>query len=889
MNLGELFSFFANQELTDEFRQMGLVYDAQVTSVLGPALLPQRAHIKEGICQDFEARITCFTTNVALPVKSFIGVPLALSIGTDQGTKRLYPMIVTEAERGHSTGDVTAVHLVGRDPMAIMDQRRCYRVFSNRSAVDVVCDVLDDWIANTAIGPSLDYSLPGLDLDRYPKRANIIQYADESDAAFVKRLLASEGVAWFWRPQALADTSDGSLPALELVLFDDGTALRPNDAPVMRYHRRDATELTDTIDLLSEVWELVPTNTTLSTWDHKTARMDARVGTANVDFGDAGIELSHALDHVRVVAPHLGNDWDDLDRLAQARANHDTFRSHCLRGRSGVRTMAPGTYQVIEGYAPFESLDPDACKFVCVTVEAFTENNLPTKLYEPAQALMGDEGVPEWARVDAGKEGVKSEQRFTNRFTCVPITAPIAPAYADEADEQRRRRLTGLVVAATGEVSCDGLARVSVQLVGAQAGADTVTCQRGVVPWGGRDHGHVLPLRDGTEVDLEWTGRDRLVIVGVHYNGKTPPPLFDHLAGLPANVALSGVITRELNGAAQQQLRFNDSPGNISVQLGTDAAATQLNLGALSTPMDQGETTPRGAGFELRSDKAGAIRTAEALLLSTYARLQASGHQLDVQEHVDLLKGALELLEGLGKYAADHQGGSIDTAASTQLKAAVESGTEPTLSLAGLAGVATSTPRTIFSYAGTNIDSVAMANFQQTAGGFHVVNAGKGLSLFAHAGGVKTIAHHGPLLMQSQHDDTQIDAGKDLKVTAAQKAVFIADEITLMTTGGAFLSLKGGKVKIGGSEPLDVNTDGHNWNGPATMSGDLPTFSDGDLGRVPRLLRPTDGKPASGIKLEINRDEAGKLSGETDASGTGAKVTANGLQRLKNLFFVPRS
>ncbi|MBW8828385.1 MAG: type VI secretion system Vgr family protein [Burkholderiales bacterium] len=43
--------------------------------------------------------------------------------------------------------------------------------------------------------------------------------------------------------------------------------------------------------------------------------------------------------------------------------------------------------------------------------------------------------------------------------------------------------------------------------------------------------------------------------------------------------------------------------------------------------MNEGKTEPRGEGFEMRTDKAGAICSAEALLITTWKRLKATGKQ----------------------------------------------------------------------------------------------------------------------------------------------------------------------------------------------------------------------------------------------------------------------
>ena len=96
-------------------------------------------------------------------------------------------------------------------------------------------------------------------------------------------------------------------------------------------------------------------------------------------------------------------------------------------------------------------------------------------------------------------------------------------------------------------------------------------------------------------------------------------------------------------------------------------------------------------------------------------------------------------------------------------------------------------------------------------------------------------------------------------------------------------------MEIGGPEALTVKTAGHHWSGPASLSTDLPTFRKGDLGRTPRLIRPTDGKPVEGVKLHIEQADAGAVSGETDAGGRGTKLRSDKLQRFKSYFYLPRN
>jgi type VI secretion system secreted protein VgrG len=200
--------------------------------------------------------------------------------------------------------------------------------------------------------------------------------------------------------------------------------------------------------------------------------------------------------------------------------------------------------------------------------------------------------------------------------------------------------------------------------------------------------------------------------------------------------------------------------------------------------------------------------------------------------------------------------------------------------------MALSTPATIVSYAGKNLDSVAQQHLQLTSGQRMHLHAGKALALFAQSDGITQIAHKGKFLMQSQHDEMQLNAAKDLKATAGERVVVMADkEITFVVTGGAYLTLKGGGVEIGGPGAMTIKTDGHHWNGPASGKAELPTFTDGDFERIPRLLRSTDGKPVEGMQLQVERSDDSTLSGQSNAAGEGEKVIADHIQQLKARFF----
>lgn len=445
--------------------------------------------------------------------------------------------------------------------------------------------------------------------------------------------------------------------------------------------------------------------------------------------------------------------------------------------------------------------------------------------------------------------------RYTNRFTCVRRGIPIVPAYDPRIDLPRTEPQSVTVVGPVNEeIHCDEFGRVKVRFHGTRvadhrhaqgAGASDSDSDspwlRCASNWASAQYGAISLPRVGDEVICIFLGGDpdKPLIVGRVHNAKTPPPSFSHASTLPGDRYLSGIKSKEVNAQRYNQLRMDDTPGQISAQLESEHGHSQLNLGYLTHPRRNGKGAARGEGFELTTNDSGAIRTAKSLLISAWKRLDACGNQLSNEEHIGLMQDCLDLFKSLGHYAAEHQGLALDATPQADLKddiGTAEGGSntdpkaedgKPTLSLSAPAGMALSTPKTIVSYAGVNIDFVAQQHMQFTSGQRFNLNAGKGISLFSHHDGITAIAHHGKFLMQSQSDDTEINSAKNVKISATGGVIsLMAKEIRLVAEDGSF-------VKIGGGITNGTNGDIKNqaakfpFSGPATMHTELPVFASG--------------------------------------------------------------
>jgi type VI secretion system secreted protein VgrG len=322
--------------------------------------------------------------------------------------------------------------------------------------------------------------------------------------------------------------------------------------------------------------------------------------------------------------------------------------------------------------------------------------------------------------------------------------------------------------------------------------------------WAGASYGAMLTPRAGHEVLVDFLDGDpdQPIITGrMHHVAQLPP------YELPRFQALSVVKTKELDGQRANELRLDDTNGQISAALMSDHEASALHLGYLIHPRPDGGQ-PRGEGFELRTDGSGALRAAKGLLLTTDGRVNATGGQLSRDELVQCLESALTLAKQLGEHASGNQGVAHDSAPQADLAGAVRalgggandqtSGTgQPVLALSSPAGVAAGTPQSITLAAGEQLAGVAGTDLQLTAGQHLSLDAGKDLGLSAHTGDLRQIAHEGDLLLQAQTKNIRVQAAKDIDVAAEANLTLSAASQVLALCDGAYLKMSGGNVEIG--------------------------------------------------------------------------------------------
>ncbi|GJI92308.1 hypothetical protein RugamoR1_54710 [Rugamonas sp. R1(2021)] len=824
----------------------------------------------------------CVSTKAGMPLKQFLANPVELQFVTDSGGLRSVCGIVSGVIEGQGDGGLATYQLIVQDAFSLLEKTCNTRVFLNASEVDITNIVLREWReANPVAARAFNFDLGHL--RSYPTRKFTLQY-NESSAAFLRRLWKRRGIAWFIQPGAATDRGSGETPVHTLVLFDDPMSLKENAAGTVRFHRDAGTEKRDSITNWQAVRNLTAGNISRRSLDYAQAWSMGSEYISRNDQGPLGNQFAASLDDYLIDVPHAGDSKDDYCNLAALRMQRQEYESKLFQGEGSDRNMCCGQWNAITGHPEIDSHPANEREFVITELRIEAENNLPKTLDDRVRRLFS---LNHWRSESEGLEEASAERdvRYTNRFTCVRRGIPIVPAYDPRIDLPRTGVQTATVVGPVNEeIHCDEMGRIKVRFAACRpkdhehaqgAGAsDTDRDSPWLRPagiWAGNRYGMISLPRVGDEVLLIFLGGDpdKPIIIGSVHNAKRPAPSFSHTSILPGDKYLSGMVTCEGKGQRANQLRMDDTPGQISVQLASEHGQSQLNVGFLTHPRRDSKAAPRGEGFELATNESGAIRTAKSLLISAWKRLDACANQLSCEEHLALMQDCLDLFKSLGQYAAEHQGLSLDPAPQAELKGDVgaaaggsnvdpksEDG-KPTLSITAPSGIAFSTPKTMVSYAGVNVDTVAQQHMQLTSGQRFNLNAGKGISLFSHHDGIKAIAHNGKLTMQSQHDDTEINSAKNVTITATDGVIsLVGKEIRLVAEDGSF-------TKIGGGITNGTNGDIKNlaanfpFGGPATMHAEVPSFGGGtpDQKFILKYGQHTEGAiiaPNRGYEIDMN-------------------------------------
>ena len=746
-------------------------------------------------------------------------------------------------------------------PLALLRQRRCSRVFQDKDVPEILKTIFDEYMATHPVFiKSFSYRFDLTPYIQHPPRSYCVQYR-EDDYHFIQRLCAEEGLQFRFEHQGgdtEARVETQAAPIITFIAFDDPWKLPQATQGEVRFHRANATERSDSLTVWRSQRQIGPGCVALLSFDYKLAVSDRGAEFTHYNQG-AGKQIEAALedyDHPGHYYAKPGNA--DLYRYIKLRQRaYDGYKKSFL-GRGTVRELEAGQWFQLTEHPGLRYRKVGDTEFVVTSLRFRATNNLPGG--EKDQADQADQDRPPYLmEIQAQRRGLPIPPRYAH----TPLAKPTAPGPQ-----------TATVVGPRGEeeVYTDGMGRIKIEFhwqrkknhpeYGANEDERSSCWVRVVTPYAGAGWGHQFIPRIGQEVEVEFIEGDidRPVVMGVVHNGRHVPPYFSNAGKLPANRALSGVRTKEHYGYKYNELVFDDTTGQVRAKLSTEHGKSQLNQGYLTHPRLQGEAEPRGDGFELRTDLHGALRAAEGMLLSTEAKSEASGKQLDRENAQAMLDSSRKLAEDfsniakgqktdpteLGPETLNEEGASEGKSEMGNLDHLVEAsrawedgtntsgknakaggggnqpGKQGVLLVSAQDGMGWVTPEEMALVAEGNLHTISHRDTQQTTVRRWIHNAESKISLFVQgeAGelNLKVITGQGHARIWTQYGDVEIVGDQNVSIHAnTGKLHFIAEEELLGTAAGAYFRLKGGVIDIHAPGKLTMKAASFQLSGPASM------------------------------------------------------------------------
>lgn len=626
-------------------------------------------HINQGL----KAELLCLSTDANIALKQFIGCQVAVDQVTDFGELYRTTGVVTGASQGQSDGALTVYKITLEDATSLWHKRLNSRVFINKSVLEISEILFKEWQAKSALfAASLSLDSRGLTKE-YDIRPFVMQ-ANETDYAFLTRLWRSEGINWLVDESArVVPISATQIEAQKLRLIDDNSQYEAMPRRSIRFHRSHATERFDTITSLIAQRSIQSTAIQVQRWQANNLAQDQGDSLlSNHQHSEQQDNETLSLEQAWTISPAWMSDLKgedqttasssaQLDKLNSQLTQYQELQSKYFTATSSVRDAQVGYWFELKEHPEIDQHDGSDREFLILGKTFYNQNNLPKELQDQLSKLLN---LSYWNHL------IK-DQRQANELSLVRRRIPIVPEYNPLAHRPSAFPQRVKVVGPQSEtIYVDQWGRIKVRFLFTRAddnshdgGAgsndnDTDSAWVDVLTsWAGEGYGTRFHPRIGEIVVIDFFDGnvDRPFVMGRLHEAERHQTMFDIKGQLPDTKKLSGIRSSEVAGSGFNQLRFDDTTGQISTQLQSSHAATQLNLGNLSHPKDKETSNGRGEGFELRTDAYGAMRAGKGMLITTYAQENAIADHLEAAQAQSLLNQGAESMKVLSEIAVKQQ------------------------------------------------------------------------------------------------------------------------------------------------------------------------------------------------------------------------------------------
>lgn len=877
---------------------------------LNHQVMLQRIDGYHAMNEGLSAELICLSTNPYIPLKQFIGCQVAVDQVTDIGQLYRTTGIITGASQGQSDGALSLYRLTLQDATSLWHKRRNSRVFMSKSAIEIIEIIFKEWQNKSPLfAASLKLDSSGLSKD-YDIRPFSMQ-SNESDYAYLTRLMREESINWLIDEDSYLVAVQGQeIQAQKLRLMDDNSYFQALQRRSIRYHRSNATEQQDSITSFIAQRQLQPTAIYVQRWQADSLSQEDASGSvlSTHQHSQQRDNESLSLEQAWNISPAWITDLNgedqattsgnsQLEKLNKQLNQYQALQAKSFIARSSVRDTQVGYwFQLIDHPELEKNHSQNDKEFLILSKRFYNQNNLPKDIHNQVEQLLS---LSHW---QSSKDS--QQERQANEMTLVRRSIDVVPEYDPLQHRATAHVQRARVVGAQGEeIYVDEWGRIKVRFLftrnedhqhdGGAGRNDSDTDSAWVdvlTPWAGEGYGVRFLPRIGEIVVIDFFDGniDRPFVTGRIHEAQRSPTKFDIKGQLPDTKKLSGIRSKEVGGEGYNQLRFDDTTGQISAQLHSSHGATQLNLGNLSHPKQGATSDGRGEGFELRTDDWGAIRAAKGLFLGTDIQSNAEGKQLDIDIAIQQLEQALNQIKVLQKGAtqakADPKDGYMRyPSLKQQLDDQLKRMAKPNILISTPTGIAVTSPKSHSYNAGESITMIANQQIDLNSMGQLTANSVSGISLYAQQGGLKALANQGEVQIQAQNDALQLAALKDMSITSSQGSITIAaqNEITLGNKSGGYIKIKSdGSIEIGSPAIVEVKSQIFNTLGAATLNLPLPAFQNVlTYNEVFKVLDPA-GNVISNLPYKITGSDT-EIIGETVDTGHSTKVFSQAEQQVQ--------
>ena len=678
------------------------------------------------------------------------------SLTLTEKAKTLYG-VITEFSLLSMNKDEARYQVILEPRLALLANHHQSAIFQNQSVVTVVEEVLRNH-GFTGIDYRLELK------QTYPIREFITQW-QESDLTFIQRLLADVGI-WFrfeTHPKHNCDV---------MVISDYERGYENTGNIILK----PPSGMSD--GQQNSVWDLQfssktkPKQVSVNDYNYRSAssNLHSTVNSQSNDSTTQGDDYHYA-EHYK-----MSGDKEQVESgnwYANIRHQQHISDQLIISGESNDYRLAPGQHILIEG-CPINNIN-DGIIILSTQNHADRTQSYQTHFTAiPFEVLKPYRPEPlPWPQISGTLPG--------------KITSPDNDTYG-YIDTKGRYRV-----------------KLNFDLKSWKPGEESLW-MRLAKPYAGDTYGFHFPLIDGTEIAVGFT------------NGNPDRPYIAHAmhnSDKPDLVSTANKHRNVIRTPANNKLRMDDKRGKEHIKLATEYGKTQLNIGHLVNS----EKVQRGEGFELRTDKWGAIAAEKGLYITTETKSKALGKQLDMQGVNDQLTNALSIAKTLQNAVQNSQAHSAEIQSQTQLKNTLTQLSQSGIIAYAQKGIGLTSPQNIQLSTNNSVSLIAGNNSDISVLKKITLAAGEALSFFAHKLGIKIFAAKGKVEIQAQNDAMALAAKRDIQIDSIDGSITMTatTDITLIS-GGSYIKINSAGIELGTPGNIWLKTVALQKMGPSNMN-----------------------------------------------------------------------